>query len=457
MKSLMITGVSSDSGKTTFTMGFLKLLKMKGIEVASFKAGPDYIDPMFHKHITENSCYNLSTYLVDNDALRHLYHKRALQNGVNVIEGVMGYFDGRSYDSIVGSSAELAEVLDVPVLLIVDGSKTALTVAAIVKGLCTFSTPCQIKGVVFNKVNSDKHYQLLKQSVETHTDVKCYGYLPVIKEVTLRSRHLGLVQAIEMDDLDDKVKRIAEQMDQTIEWQAIIEAFESGTKRPVTVDETIEKTVGDIRTTVASKGGLTLGVAMDKSFSFYYEENLKTLEEIGVIIKPFSPMSDSELPMEIDGLYLGGGYPEVFASELEANEPMRKALKAFIDEGHPVYAECGGLMYLCEAIEVLSGNTYQMVGAIKAQARMTERLQHFGFVNATLNHPLGHMAYKAHEFHRSVIEGYEGDCCLSVEKNGQHWTCGYGDKGLIGTYSHNHFYSNLGFLDFLISFWSQRK
>lgn len=453
MNSILITGVASDSGKTTFTMGFLKLLKLKGIDVGSFKVGPDYIDPMFHKHITGENCYNLPAWMVTEDDLKYLYYKRAKEKGVNVIEGVMGYFDGRSFEDYEGSSAQIAELLDVPVLLLVDGSKTALTAAAIVKGLKEFAQVNQIKGVVFNKVNTPKHYGLLKNSVEKHTGIKCYGYLPLLKEASVKSRHLGLIQAFEIEDLDEKVTQIALQIEETVEWELLLEAFKHDTCVP-----SMERPMLDrLKERVEEVGGLTIGVAKDRAFAFYYEENLKLLEEIGVSLRYFSPINDSELPKDIDGLYLGGGYPEVFAGDLENNLAMRKAIFDFAGEEGPIYAECGGLMYLSRSISQVSGASHEMVGVFDGEAKMTSRLQHFGFVETHLNLWGKEWVYKAHEFHKSKIEGYTGAYAMTVHRNEQTWPCGYFKKSVLATYSHNHFYSNLDFLNFLISFWSKRK
>lgn len=453
MRSVLITGVASDSGKTTFTMGFLKLLKLKGMDVASFKVGPDYIDSMFHKHITGENCYNLPAWMVADEELKHLFQKRSKEKGVNVIEGVMGYFDGRSFEDYEGSSAQIAELLDVPVLLLVDGSKTALTAAAIVKGLIDFANTNQIRGVVFNKVNTPKHYELLKNAVEKHTGIKCFGYLPLLKEASVKSRHLGLIQAFEIEDLDEKVTQIAQQIEETVEWESLLEVFEHEPIQPLIEMPLLNK----LKDYIKKEGGLTLGVAKDRAFAFYYEENLKLLEEIGVSLKYFSPIKDSELPMGIDGLYLGGGYPEVFALELEKNLPMRRAILDFANGNNPIYAECGGLMYLSRTIKQLSGESHEMVGIFDGEAIMTNRLQHFGFVETHLNLWGKEWAYKAHEFHKSKIQGYTGDYAMTVHRNDQTWPCGYSKKSVLATYSHNHFYSNLEFLNFLISFWSKRK
>lgn len=456
MKTIMITGMSSDAGKTTFTMGLLKLLKNKGIALRSFKVGPDYIDPMFHKRITAEGAYNLPAWMVDDDTLRYLFHKRANPSGVNIVEGVMGYFDGRGTESIEGSTAEVAEILEAPVLLIADGSKTALTVAAQIKGLCDFVSPSRIKGVVFNKVNSAHHYELLAKGVETHIGIRCYGYLPLVKDAGLKSRHLGLVQAEEIEDVDAKIQKIADQIEATVAWEALIETFEMPVSVPKSF-EGIERALEKLKTRVSAMGGLTLGVARDKAFSFYYDENLQTLEDIGVTLKTFSPLTSTCLPEGIDAVYLGGGYPEVFAEGLEDNAAFRAQFKEAVADGLPVYAECGGLMYLCEGIRQLDGNRYDMVGAFDGEAEMTERLQHFGLVSVALQYNDRTTTYRAHEFHRSKIVGNTCDLLSTVTRKGKTWGCGYHRFAAIGTYAHCHFYSNLDFLDFLISFWSQRK
>ena len=471
---LIIAGISSGSGKTTFTIGLMRAFKNRGLKVGAFKAGPDYIDPMFHRLAINQPSYNLPAWMLSDASLRFLYDKRSKDNTISVVEGVMGYYDGHSFESVLGSTAHLASTLNLGVILIMDASSMALTAAAIVKGLMDFQSPTKIRGIVFNRIKSQGHYELLKNSVEMHTDIKCYGYLKPCDSINLESRHLGLVQANEMVDIEYKIEKMAELVESTVEVQNIIKDFSNEVdlthliqydkEERVSMDVKNRSTLDNIRRKIAHEGGLVIGVAMDKAFSFYYDENLATLMDVGATLLPFSPINDEALPEGIHALYLGGGYPEVFHDELSKNNQMREDIKLKSQSGMPIYAECGGLMYLMSQIESIDGQSTEMVGVFTGVAKMTEALQHFGHVEAKLN--LGilfgksygrEVYYRGHEFHHSVIIMEETSYCIEVAKNQRTWQCGYLKDNTLATYVHNHFYSNLEFLEVLIHFFYQNK
>ncbi|MBE0450233.1 MAG: cobyrinate a,c-diamide synthase [Clostridia bacterium] len=460
MSGIMIAGVSSGSGKTTFTMGLMHVIKKRGFNVRAFKTGPDYIDPMFHRHVLKDRSYNLPLWIINDETIKSLYLHSLKKGDIPIVEGVMGYYDGHSGNSDFGSSSHLAELLDLSVIIMMDASHMALTAAAIIKGLHEFKTPSKIRGVIFNNINSFKHYTLLKEAVESHTSVQCYGYLERNCGFEIKSRHLGLLQAEEISDLDQRIEAIGASIETTVNIQKIMDDC---LKKANQLDDfSLEvydlERLNKIQSQIKGRNGLKLGIAMDEAFSFYYDHNLELLLGLGVELIPFSPLKDKVLPVECDALYIGGGYPEVFADVLEANESFRNDIKDKMLSGLPVYAECGGLMYLAESITNLDGKKNAMVGYFDAEVQMTSRLQHFGHVEAVFTIGQSKIVYRGHEFHKSLFLPLSHiDTRISVVKSDQSWTCGYNLRNTIATYVHNHFYSNLEFLEFLVGFWIQNK
>lgn len=453
-KEWMIAGVSSGSGKTTLTLGIMRALKNRGISVAPFKAGPDYIDPMFHRMASGRPSTNLAGWLLDEVDLKSLYQQRRSEAQVNVVEGVMGYFDGHHTETITGSSAALASILNIGVIIVFDASSMALTAAAIISGLATFHLPTQIRGVIFNQVKSEGHYLLLKSAVEQHTGIKCYGYLKPEATVVMESRHLGLIQAAEDQAIEEKIEKMANMVEETVDLDGLLMATQFDA-----VDYYDDMTYDGYGThwtwnLNAINPPMRIAIAMDEAFSFYYDENLALLERAGLQLVPFSPLRDSKLPDDITGVYLGGGYPEVFAEALSDNVAMRDALKTAAHEGLPIYAECGGLMYLMSAIEGRDGEAHDMVGIFDGIALMTDRLQHFGHVTATFQNQL---TYRGHEFHHSIVRGCSAPTALSVSKGKASWECGYSYKNVLATYVHAHFYASQEWLNYLINFWMRGK
>lgn len=461
---IMIAGVSSGAGKTTLTIGLMRALSNRGVRVAAFKSGPDYIDPMFHRLATNEPSYNLPSWMVPDEALKYLYHKRSQGYDISVIEGVMGYYDGHSTENIIGSSAHLAQTLEVPVLIVMDGSSMALTAAAIIKGLVSFSTPSMIKGVIFNRIKSEYHYNLLKSAVELHTDVKCYGYIKPDESIMLESRHLGLVQATEDTEIESKIQKMAHLIEDTVDVEAILSDFHNVVHTQNDIDmenETFyQNKIMKLCARIRENGGLNLGIAKDLAFSFYYDENLKLLEEIGVNLVHFSPLYDKALPAGIDAILLGGGYPEVFAIELESNVTMKESIYNFALSGKAIYAECGGLMYLTDQV-IQDQNSYKMTGIIGGSTYMTSTLQNFGHVEAhfkDVDFFNKGVVVRGHEFHHSYVEIDQNvKRIITVKGKKNERKCGYAKSNAIGTYVHTHFYSNLDFLDELIKFFISEK
>ncbi len=456
-KGFIVGGASSGSGKTTLTMGLLKALTNRGYKVQPFKVGPDYIDPMFHTYISHQKSYNLSASLVDDVWLQTLFYKHIETADIAVIEGVMGYYDGADVKSIAGSTAHIANLLNVDALVVFDASSMALSAAAIVSGFAHFMGHKHLKGVIFNNVKSEHHYTLLKTAVETHTSVKAYGYLPPMPDLALKSRHLGLVQAVEVDQLSYKIERLADQIEETVDVSLLIEDFEFEKTRTGEMDKAYAAYLnftGKWQSIIKEKGRLRLALAYDEAFSFYYEDNLELLEACGIDLIRFSPMRDKSLPANIDGLYLGGGYPEVFAEALSNNKDLLNEIQEALEGGLPAYAECGGLMYLTRQIETLDGKCYPMVDFFDVDTRMTKRLQRFGYVDLKVSLPPYQesiIKMKAHEFHKSIsIENCNYDKAYKVAKNGRNWTGGLVYKTCLAGYPHIHFFSHFDFLDSLL-------
>lgn len=444
---IMIAGISSGSGKTTLTIGLMRALADRGFDIAAFKAGPDYIDPMFHKKAIRGASYNLPAWMIEREALEHLYAKRSSGKSIAIVEGVMGYYDGHHQSSIVGSSAHLAEMLDLDVILVMDGSSMALTAAAIVEGLVSFHKPSKIKGIVFNCIRSAHHYDILKSAVETRTGIKCYGFLKPDESVSLESRHLGLVQADEDAGVETKIVNMAKLVTETVDLDELVYDFKRSVDLPSI--PLYDGKVSALAKHVQDLGGICVGVAKDAAFSFYYEENLQLFNDVGIRVKTFSPLFDANLPEGIDALYLGGGYPEIFAASLEANKSMRHAIREAGEAGMPIYAECGGLMYLTQGIVNDRGKRDDMVGLFSGRAIMTDRLQRFGHVETEL--PNG-LRIKGHEFHHSLVVDDDADLIFTVCRKGQSWKCGHLKGNVLGTYVHTHFYSNLDFASHLFRF-----
>lgn len=435
---VMFAGTSSDVGKTTIVLGIMRALTLKGLKVQGYKAGPDYIDTAFHTFATHIPSRNLDPWFFTEETINSLIGIHDAKSDISIMEGVMGMYDGASVESIHGSSAHLAIITQTPIILIINGGGVALSAAAMVKGFKTFDERVNVAGVIVNKVGSEKHYQLIKEAIEKHTSIPCIGYLKQSQDITLKSRHLGLIPSVEVDALDGKINHVANMIQESIDLNKLQEIAKQAKDYPSNPLKDYPKSV-------------RLGVAYDNAFNFYYEDNLDLLESLGCELIKFSPIKDHEIPKDIDGLYLGGGFPEIFAKELYENRSMRQSIYNAIQNNLPTYAECGGLMYLTNSIKTLEEEAYDMCGVFDAKSEMTKSLQRFGYVNVHLNHdtilgPKG-TKFKGHEFHRSqVIENKELSHFYDVSKggNGQgNWQCGLSINQCIGAYAHVHFYNNM--------------
>lgn len=437
MKQFLLAGTSSGVGKTTVTLAVLQALILKGYKVQPYKVGPDYIDTAYHSRISQRASRNLDMFMIpDVEALRGTYQEGWLQADIALVEGVMGLFDGLGTDRDCASSAAVAKRLGIPVILIVDGKSTSTSAAAVVKGFAEFDPDVAIVGVIINRVASQQHFELIKGAIERYTNVEVFGYLKKEDSFILPSRHLGLVPQEEMAELDQLFLDLGRRALETIAIDRILACCDSDI-RPASLP---------FSTSVSLP--LRLGYAQDEAFHFYYADNLSWLEKVGATLVPFSPLRDTRLP-EADAYYFGGGFPEVFADQLAENVSFRQSVLEAHQAGKPIYAECGGLMYLGEFLEV-EGALHSMVGIFQGVSRMTKRLKRFGYCRAvckedTLFGPKGTIVL-GHEFHHSIFETQEQPV-LHLEKwrDGERvasWEGGYQKGNSFASYLHVHFYQS---------------
>ena len=380
----LIAAPSSNSGKTTVTQGLLRIFKNNGLSVQAFKCGPDYLDTKHHAWASGNVSINLDTFMSSEKYVQELYQKYSQNKDVSVVEGVMGLFDGAK--KMKGSSAEIAERLNIPVILVVNAKATAYSVAPLLYGFKNFYKDINLAGVIFNFVSGESHYQFLKDACED-VGVEALGYVKKNEEISLPSRHLGL-QISSTDKYEDKIEQIASHINETVNVERLMEI----TCKDITVPDQIESN---------KKGKLKIAVAKDEAFNFTYHENLKALEKLGNI-EYFSPIRDQKLP-EADLLYFAGGYPELYLKELSKNTKLKSQILNYCENGGKVLAECGGMMYLSDSIVDKESNKYPMIGFFKQSASMENMKLHLGYRKINLNG----VELFGHEFHYSHLKDAE--------------------------------------------------
>ena len=398
-QAIVIAGVRSGVGKTTIATGIMGALSRRGYRVQPFKAGPDYIDPSYHELACGVPSRNLDTWLIPHRTVLELFQRAASRRQISVIEGVMGVFDGHSSLTEEGSTAELAKLLDAPVILVADAGKVARSVAAEVLGYQQFDPELRIGGVILNGVGGPRHLEFCQPQIEETTGLPVLGYLPRRDQLVQPERHLGLIPTVEGTVARQWYDSLIAQVEETIDLDRIVQMADS-CNTPSARPEAYPETAQPKRARIA--------IAKDKAFSFYYQDSLDLLETWGAELVPFSPLDDSRLPEGVGGLYIGGGFPEMFAEELSRNKPMHTAILQAVSQAVPVYAECGGLMYLGRSLSDLDGAQFPMVGAIPAVSAMSDRRLTLGYreVESQSDSPLmprGHRV-RAHEFHWSTLE-----------------------------------------------------
>jgi cobyrinic acid a,c-diamide synthase len=441
MKSIIISSNCSGGGKSTFTLALMKALIDRGYDVQGYKAGPDYIDTAFHTHLCKKASRNLDLFMMGEEGIKTSLLKG--EGDIGIIEGVMGLYDGLGYDSKY-STFHLSQVLNIPIILVITPQAQSNTLCAELLGLLNYEN-ANIKGVVLNNI-TEGYYKLLKKMIEKNTPLKVLGYMPKDERIAFGSRHLGLIQSSEIEDLDKKISICSKLMEEHVDIDEIINCLEE-----VKVYNNTSTYNGMEHTKKLHNKPLRIAYAYDKAFSFYYRDNLELFETVGELI-PFSALKDKKLPEDIDFLYIGGGYPEVFEKELSNNKELLIDIKNKLEEGLPTYAECGGLMYLTKGSE-----ENNLVGFFKGVYKINDSLVNFGYAELQVSKE-NHIFYKGlkincHEFHKSYVK-LEEPTIYSLNKNyydeERNWQCGYIKNNVIASYAHIHFYGNMEFFNSLI-------
>lgn len=440
---ILICAGSSGSGKTLITCGILQTLINRGMKPASFKCGPDYIDPMFHTRVLGTKSRNLDTFFVKEDVLRYLFAKNAADCDIAVMEGVMGYYDGLGGVSTDASTYDVQRATGTPAVLIVNGKGVSTSLAAMVKGFMDFRPDSNIKGVIINHIKAGM-YPVLKTFLEKECQVQVLGYVPEVPELVLESRHLGLVMPHEIHDLREKVMKLAGVLAETIDLDSLVKLAESAPE----IDEAQLAAADPVKPEMKCKKPVKIAIAHDEAFCFLYEDNLALLRALHAEIVEFSPIRDAAVPEDVNGLILYGGYPELFAKQLSENRSMIESIRKAYGSGMPILAECGGFMYLHESMEDGEGNPYPQVGIVKGKAYKTDRLGRFGYVGLTENSGDFFQGYgdpgriPAHEFHY-----YDSTCCgtdFHAQKPAgkRSWDCMISEENLLAGFPHLYYYGN---------------
>ncbi|MCV0400334.1 MAG: cobyrinate a,c-diamide synthase [Nitrosarchaeum sp.] len=399
---IVLAGTSSGVGKTSITCGLIYALKKKGFSIQPFKVGPDYIDPSYLSSISGSKAFNLDVWMMGKNQLLQSFIENS-KSDISVIEGVMGYYDGFSGNSNFASTHHVAELTKSPVILILDASKTARSIAATAFGFQKFHKNSRILGIILNKIGSKKHENLCRQALEK-TKLPIVGIIPKNPEIALESRHLGLISTMTENNLHKKIQKTSKIIANYLNVEEILKIL----KNSVLINN---KPKRDYK-----KPNVTIAVALDNSFNFYYHDNLESLRRNGANLKFFSPIKDKKIP-NCDGIYIGGGFPEVLGDSLEKNTIMRRSIKKLSEENMPIYAECGGLMYLTKSIDY-GTKKYKMTGLFDAETKMTKKMK--------LNYTKGRILSKnilsdkshllrGHEFHYSELSSVSSDLKFGIE------------------------------------------
>ncbi len=434
-KSILIAGAGSGTGKTTVTLGLMAALKNQGHNVQGFKAGPDYIDPSLHRIVTGRPSINLDTWMMPSDFLSRSFESRAGSADISIIEGVMGLHDGREPDSPQGSTAELAAELNVPVILVLNAKSMARTAAAIINGLVEFDKRVNIKGIILNNIGSPKHLEILNKSISVYCSVPLLGGIPTVKDITLPSRHLGLFMG-EDGVLENKIDRLAEIISRHVDLDKLLTVAEVDIRERSLFDNPPGKTKA------------RMAVARDNAFCFYYDDNMDILKQLGYETVFFSPLNDRALPRDIDAIYFGGGYPELYADTLSKNTDMRNSVKKLSENGAFIYGECGGLMYLGKSITTSDEKSFSMCGCLPFRTVMKSRFQSLGYTEVS---PLDDFLFikmgkklRGHCFHYSeMVMDNNADIQQIYSGTPAEKAKAYRVKNTVASYVHLHLASSL--------------
>lgn len=435
---LLLAGGGSGSGKTLITCGIMAALKERGYQLGSLKCGPDFIDPMFHRTVIGSESGNLDSFFMNSDLMRVHLASMGERTDFVMMEGVMGYYDGVS-NSLRGSSWEIGQITQTPVILVFNGRGMGLSMVAQLKGLVEYQKPNTIQGIILNQV-SEKTYQTMRERIETECQVPVLGYVPRMNHLSLESRHLGLKMPNEIEHIKEELIQFGNELEKTIQFDRLIQ-----------IGMEAEDLLWKPAAIQILSHPLFIAVAKDEAFCFLYQENLDFLKEIGATIQYFSPLHDEQLPSGTQAILLPGGYPELYAKELEQNEKMRNEIATMIKNGTPVIAECGGYLYLGKELICSAGESFQMVGILPFSGKKQDRLGKFGYVEVTADWPVNQVLLsnkaRAHEFH--YYETYEGENQKSGEyfqiqkaDGSNEWKAGYRIQKGFGGFPHFYYDSN---------------
>ena len=426
MIQFLLAAPCSGSGKTTMTCALLMALKRRGCAPCAFKSGPDYIDPMFHRAVLGVESHNLDLFFSSPETVRGLYASGAAGHGAAVCEGAMGFYDGLSGTSTTASAWQVADTLNLPVLLVVRPKGASLTLAAQIKGLQSFRAPSHLAGILLNDCKPGL-YKMLAPMLEAETGLPVAGFLPPVPEAAIGSRHLGLYTAGEVADLQQKIALLAQAAEENIHWEKLLSLCEQPAPAAVRIKQEHKKQC------------VKIAVAQDEAFCFTYAETLEALEAAGAELVPFSPIRDAGLPEGISGLYLPGGYPELYAGQLSANRSMLASVRRAVERGLPTVAECGGFLYLGQSLEDANGERWPMAGVLPGQGFRVGRLVRFGY--AALTAHADSMLFRAgerlpvHEFHHWDSTD-NGTGFTAAKPNGKQWDCGFANEHFYAGFPH---------------------
>ena len=434
---IVIAATQSGSGKTTIVTGILAALKNRGLIVQSYKIGPDYIDPGYHSLASSRPAHNLDSWLLPEDRLKEIFVETSQNADIAIIEGVMGLYDGGKNG--ISSTAQIAKLLDAPVVLVIDARSMGASAAAIALGFREYDKDLNFAGVILNRIGSENHKAMIEDALNK-LDIKCFGAIKRESNLTTPERHLGLLPTTE-NETSHLIDNIRHAINEQVNIDNLIEVsndriFSSQPTRPPMLLEKIYPSSENFFVNIA--------VAKDEAFNFYYLESLKVIKNFGAEIVNFSPLHDKALP-DVDGLIIGGGFPEMFAAQLENNLQMLESIKAAATNGMPIFAECGGYMYLMNELIDFDGNSHKMVGVIDNSAKMNDKLQMVGYVEASLTSDciIGKAGDKlhAHEFHFSNELNNNGQSafnCVRI-RNNKNYCAGFVSDNIVASYLHIHF------------------
>ncbi|MEE6449294.1 cobyrinate a,c-diamide synthase [Gottfriedia acidiceleris] len=432
-RRLVIAGTGSGVGKTTLTIGLMSALRKKGYTVQGFKCGPDYIDPTYHTAVTGRTSRNIDSWMLNHEMVKEIVNRSSNGADISVIEGVMGFFDGKNPLTNTGSTAEISLVTESPVILVVNCASMARSAAAIVKGFQTFLKEANIVGVIANRVGSERHFQIVKTAIEQECGIPVLGYLKRNEELSIPERHLGLIPSVERGELNPFFDQLGDLVLETVDIDSIYDLAQAPLLK-----------IKESQFKRAEQSIVKIAIARDAAFNFYYQENLDMLAASGAELIEFSPLKGECLPEQVDGLYIGGGFPEEFAEELTKQTEVKNSIRTAIEKGLPTLAECGGFMYLTESLETTDETSYKMVGIIPGKVKMQTKLAALGYREITAveeNFLLaGNLSARGHEFHystfhsRTVFEpAYQTKGMRGFKQEG------YRKGNLIAGYTHFHF------------------